>query len=194
MFEEKHISLLLLPPSLFFLPADLHSRWVGLSVRSFVLSFFLFLFRLFVFPSAARVSPCFPVPLLQRETTERRIQPRTRRRCVPFLRAHRHEKLRGAPSDSQEPGKRSASIKHSPPPPPPPSPSHPLPVHSSCLSRSVIEQRLLARLYRATKLHNDNDGEIKAIKFVYVRAVCRRARPKGPAGGRAAGRISARRH
>jgi len=30
MFEEKHISLLLLPPSLFFLAADLHSRWVGL--------------------------------------------------------------------------------------------------------------------------------------------------------------------
>lgn len=30
VFEEKHISLLLLPPSLFFLPADLHSRWVGL--------------------------------------------------------------------------------------------------------------------------------------------------------------------
>lgn len=29
VFEEKHISLLLLPPSLFFLPADLHSRWVG---------------------------------------------------------------------------------------------------------------------------------------------------------------------
>lgn len=109
VFEEKHISLLLLPPSLFFLPADLHSRWVGLLLR----------FSLSVshsarsFPSLLQSAFCLSVaPLLSslplhplelpsspfRRTGK--IQPQTR--VVPFLRAHRHEKLRGAPSGAQE--------------------------------------------------------------------------------------------
>lgn len=63
-----------------------------------------------------------------------KIQPRTQ--VVPFLRAHRHEKLRGAPSSAQEPRKRSASIKYSPSL----SPSR---VSLLSLFLSMIERRLL---------------------------------------------------
>lgn len=74
--------------------------------------------------------------------TTGKIQPRTR--VVPFLRAHRHEKLRGAPSSAQEPRKRSASIKRSPSP----SPSVSLLSLSLSLtlSLSMIERRLLLQL------------------------------------------------
>lgn len=71
------------------------SFFISLSVRLFL--------SLFLPPLSS--SP----PLLG---TTGKIQPRTR--VVPFLRVHRHEKLRGAPSSVQEPRKRSASIKHSP--------------------------------------------------------------------------------
>jgi len=55
----------------------------------------------------------------------------TLNRVVPFLCAHRHEKLRGAPSSAQEPRKRSASIKHSP-----------------CLSASLLSSLALSTIER----------------------------------------------
>lgn len=72
VFEEKHISLLLLPPSLFFLPADLHSRWVG----SLLLPVCLFL-SLF---SQTRLSRS--LPLLSSSEQRERFNPE--RALFPF--------------------------------------------------------------------------------------------------------------
>lgn len=102
VFEEKHISLLLLPPSLFFLPADLHSRWVGLLL--------LLSFRSISFSLSARVflpapPPPFPLrPLFTGGTGK--IQPRERARCSLFTRTSPREIARRA----QEPRKRSERI------------------------------------------------------------------------------------
>jgi len=65
VFEEKHISLLLLPPSLFFLPADLHSRWVCLLLLPICLSLSLSL-SLSLYTSSSLLLG-----------TTRKIQPRT---------------------------------------------------------------------------------------------------------------------
>lgn len=127
VFEEKHISLLLLPPSLFFLPADLHSRWVGLLL--FSPSFFS---RLLLLSTPSRED-------------EKNSTPNAR--CSLFF---RYEKLRGA----QEQGKRSASIKRSS--------SLFLSLYFfSLYDRAAIAAPTLTQL----ALHNDNNGEIKAIKI-----------------------------
>lgn len=96
VFEEKHISLLLLPPSLFFLPADLHSRWVGLLLLS------LFLSRLLAISLSIFASP--PPVRCGRE----KFNPE--RALFPFYAWHRHEKLRGAPSGAQEPRRETERI------------------------------------------------------------------------------------
>lgn len=100
VFEEKHISLLLLPPSLFFLPADLHSRWVGLLLLPVCL--FLSLF-------SQRVS----LPLLSSSEQRERFNPE-RARCSLFTRASPREIAWRAQQRAREPRKRSASIKRSP--------------------------------------------------------------------------------
>lgn len=72
--------------------------------------------------------------------TTGKIQPRTR--AVPFLRAHRHEKLRGAPSSARESRGNGAHLLSAL------GPLSPLPSVSplSSLSPSMIERRLLLQL------------------------------------------------
>lgn len=101
VFEEKHISLLLLPPSLFFLPADLHSRWVG-----FLLLPVSVLLRLPLSPAYSAFSPL-------RGTTGK-IQPRTPS-CSLFTRASPREIAWPRPAARKNRGNGAhLCIKHSP--------------------------------------------------------------------------------
>lgn len=127
VFEEKHISLLLLPPSLFFLPADLHSRWVGLLLLPVCL--FLSLF-------SQRVS----LPLLSSPPRNNGKDSTPNARCSLFTRASPREIAWRAQQRAREPRKRSASIKRSP------SLAPPLVSPLSSLSPSMIERRLLLQL------------------------------------------------
>lgn len=117
VFEEKHISLLLLPPSLFFLPADLHSRWVGLFLLRFALSLvpralslfqsaFVSRSRLLCPPASHPRSPVFPSSPFRRTG---KIQPRTAR-CSLFTRASPREIARRAQRRARTPGGNGAHL------------------------------------------------------------------------------------
>lgn len=128
VFEEKHISLLLLPPSLFFLPADLHSRWVGLLL--FASSFFS---RLLFLSSSSREGR-------EKFNPERALFPFfVTRNC-----AARKNQGNGAHLLSTLLLSLSLSVSS----------------HSLC-DRATIAAPTLTQL----ALHNDNNGEIKAIKI-----------------------------
>lgn len=145
VFEEKHISLLLLPPSLFFLPADLHSRWVGLllrfslSVSHSACSFPSLLQSAFVSRSRPFSLPFFPAssraPFLPFSPNGKNSTPNAR--CSLFTRALPREIARCAQWRARTPGGNGAHLL---------SALSFLRRLSAGLSRSAIEQRLLSAL------------------------------------------------
>lgn len=110
VFEEKHISLLLLPPSLFFLPADLHSRWVGLLLLPVCLFLSLFSQRVSL---SLSLSLCL-ARFLSSPPRNNGKDSTPNARCSLFTRASPREIAWRAQQRAREPRKRSASIKRSP--------------------------------------------------------------------------------